>query len=409
MADGRRACSSWGAAFRSSVSCARRASSGFTSSASTPTPRHRRGVCDEFHEVSTHDVDAIVRVARSKRRARHHHLRLGARARQHGARGRRALGLPFYGDVATVDRCQAKDLMREAYRAGGAPIPAFACARPRSPMSKHSSRADGLPVIVKPSRGWGQRGVSQGRESCRARAALTSARDDASSTGIVLVEEFVEGARVQRQRLHPRRQTIGVQRDRARHHALPRSSRASRSPSGIRRGSIAPTKSRRSPRRSPECARSASAAAPRYTQLRIGPNGAQLVETAYRLGGGLDPDVALLASGISLFRKILGRRARASRIGKRAGPESDRHGGAIGKFLGRAARAGSSRIHGLDEARRHARRRGGRGLRRARWRPCTRSPTDPSASVTCSRSATIATRPKSAHRAPLRAIRIETE
>ena len=34
--------------------------------------------------------------------------------------------MPFYGDVATVDRCQAKDLMREAYRAGGAPIPAFA-------------------------------------------------------------------------------------------------------------------------------------------------------------------------------------------------------------------------------------------------------------------------------------------
>src|SRR6185436_16726405 len=71
---------------------------------------------------------------------------------------------------------------------------------------------------------------------------------------------------------------------------------------------------------------------PTYTQLRLGPRGPMIVETAYRLGGGLDPDVALLASGVSLFRKILGV-ALSRGDWESAGPEREPHGGAIGKFL----------------------------------------------------------------------------
>jgi biotin carboxylase len=74
-----------------------------------------------------------------------------------------------------------------------------------------------------------------------------------------------------------------------------------------------------------------------------------IVETAYRLGGGLDPDVALLASGTSLFRKILGV-AVSREDWERAGPECAPHGGAIGKFLvGRPGRVAA--IHGLEAAR----------------------------------------------------------
>src|SRR5262249_17426812 len=88
---------------------------------------------------------------------------------------------------------------------------------------------------------------------------------------------------------------------------------------------------------------------PTYTQLRIGPRGARLVETAYRLGGGLDPDVTLLASGVSLFRKILGV-ALGRRDWETAGAEAERHGGAIGHFL--VGRPGTvARVSGLDEAR----------------------------------------------------------
>jgi biotin carboxylase len=73
------------------------------------------------------------------------------------------------------------------------------------------------------------------------------------------------------------------------------------------------------------------------------------VETAYRLGGGLDPDVALLASGVSLFRKILGV-ALDKPEWESAGPEQERHGGAIGKFLiGKPGRV--TRITGLADAR----------------------------------------------------------
>jgi len=79
---------------------------------------------------------------------------------------------------------------------------------------------------------------------------------------------------------------------------------------------------------------------PTYTQLRVGPTGPRIVETAYRLGGGLDPDVALLASGISLFRKILGV-ALSDPEWEAAGPERPPHGGASGNSWW-AVPAGSS-------------------------------------------------------------------
>jgi biotin carboxylase len=101
---------------------------------------------------------------------------------------------------------------------------------------------------------------------------------------------------------------------------------------------------------------------PSYTQLRLGTKGPALIETAHRLGGGLDPDVALLASGVSLFRKILGVALGLrdwEEDGTAAPPcrdvpglarEGERHGGAIGKFL--VARPGRVvRIEGLETAR----------------------------------------------------------
>jgi biotin carboxylase len=88
---------------------------------------------------------------------------------------------------------------------------------------------------------------------------------------------------------------------------------------------------------------------PTYTQLRMGGKGPRIVETAYRLGGGLDPDVALLASGVSLFRKILGV-ALGNAEWEASGSERPSYSGAIGKFLvGRPGRV--VRITGLKEAR----------------------------------------------------------
>src|SRR5258706_1896047 len=147
-------------------------------------------VCDEFHQVSTSDVDGIVAAAKESQVdgittcGSEVSLRSIVPAASQ-------LGLPFYGDSATVERCQAKDLMREAYRAGGAPVPAFALARTYEEVEAFVAR-EKLPVVLKPSRGWGQRGVSKVESPSELAASYDRARA-ASEGGVVLVEEFVEG------------------------------------------------------------------------------------------------------------------------------------------------------------------------------------------------------------------------
>jgi biotin carboxylase len=301
--------------------------------------------CNEFREVSTHDVDAIVRAAREAKVdgittcGSEHSLRSTVRAAE-------ILALPFYGDVATVERCQAKDQMREAYLSGGAPIPAFAVATSFAEVQAFVGR-QGLPIILKPSRGWGQRGVSKVETSDELRGAYDRARG-ASEGGIVLAEEFVPGDEFSVNAYTRDGETIVcsvTERVITHHPDPPGITFAEWYPSGLDR------------EREGLAVRAALSGiralgirrGPTYTQLRVGPQGPRIVETAYRLGGGLDPDVALLASGISLFRKILGV-ALGDDGWEAAGPERSTHGGAIGKFLVR--RPGRVvRVAGLESAR----------------------------------------------------------
>ncbi|HKQ68648.1 MAG TPA: ATP-grasp domain-containing protein [Polyangiaceae bacterium] len=304
-----------------------------------------RSACDRFFEASTHDVDAIVSAARQADV-------LGITtcgsevALKSTVQAALELGLPFYGDSATVERCQAKDLMRDAYRAGGAPIPAFVSAASFNEASAFVSR-EGLPVVVKPSRGWGQRGVSKVEHAPELRASYDRARE-ASSTGIVLVEEFIDGREfsVNAYTHAGKTEVFSVTERIITHYPDPPGiTFAEWYPAGL------------GPADKEDAVRAALLGVralgirrgPTYTQLRVGPDGARIVETAYRLGGGLDPDVALLASGVSLFRKILGV-ALGKSDWEAAGPEKPAHGGAIGKFI--VGKPGSVvRIEGLDEAR----------------------------------------------------------
>jgi biotin carboxylase len=301
--------------------------------------------CQSFFETSTHDVDAIVRVARES--AVRGITTCGSEvALTSTVRAAEALGMPFYGDVATVDRCQAKDLMREAYRAGGAPIPRFASVASFAEVEAFVA-GEGLPIILKPSRGWGQRGVSKVEHAGELEAAYRRARE-ASSTGIVLVEEFIEGKEF----------SVNAYTKDGVTSALDVTERVITSypdPPGITFAEWYPSGLDSAEEEQAIAAALAGVRAlgikrgPTYTQLRLGPKGARLVETAYRLGGGLDPDVALLASGVSLFRKILGV-ALDEPSWETVGVEKERHGGAIGKFLvGRPGRV--HRIGGLDVAR----------------------------------------------------------
>jgi cysteine synthase A len=302
-------------------------------------------VCDAFRNVSTDDVAGVVRAA--KEAGVDGITTCGSEvALRTTVRASGILGLPFYGDATTVDRCQSKDRMREAYLAGGAPIPAFAVASSFAEVEAFALR-ERLPVVLKPSRGWGQRGVSKVEQASELLGAYERARG-ASDGGLVLVEEFVEGAEF----------SVNAYTDGSSTTVCSVTERVITSypdPPGITFAEWFPSGLDRA--REAEAVEAALAGiralgigrGPTYTQLRLGPKGAKIVETAYRLGGGLDPDVALLASGISLFRKILGV-ALGNREWERAGREQEPHGGAIGKFLvGRPGKV--IRISGLDRAR----------------------------------------------------------
>ncbi len=302
-------------------------------------------VCNDFREVSTHDVDRIVKVARDAR-AQGITTCGSEVSLASTVRAAESLGFPFYGDVATVDRCQAKDQMRVAYRRGGAPIPAFAVVSSLAEVESFVN-VHGLPAVIKPSRGWGQRGVSKVEHESELAPAFERARG-ASDAGVAVVEAFIEGREFSVNAYTAKGNTTvySVTERIITHYP---------DPPGITFAEWFPADlDARDETRAVEAAVAGIRAlgvnrGPTYTQLRLGPRGAMIVETAYRLGGGLDPDVALLASGTSLFRKILGV-ALSRDDWEDAGPEGERHGGVIGKFLiGRPGRVAS--VHGLEKAR----------------------------------------------------------
>jgi S-sulfo-L-cysteine synthase (3-phospho-L-serine-dependent) len=302
-------------------------------------------LCHEFVNVSTGDVDGVVEAVRSCRASGI--TTCGSElALKTTARAAEVLGLPFYGDSTTVRRCQSKDLMRDAYRAGGAPIPSFVAAQSFGEVEKFVADS-GLPIIVKPATGWGQRGVSKVENPGEVLPAYERARAAASS-GMVLAEEFIDGREfsVNAYTVDGETTVYSVTERIITHYPDPPGiTFAEWYPSGLSKAEedaaiggavlgIGALGIRRGPT---------------YTQLRMGPRGPALVETAYRLGGGLDPDVALLASGVSLFRKILGV-ALDRPDWERCGAEAEAHGGAIGKFIvGRPGRV--ARIVGLETAR----------------------------------------------------------
>src|SRR5262249_40600854 len=136
--------------------------------------------CDRFVPVSTHDAEAVAEALHTERAdgiaTCGSELSLTTTVRV-----AEKLSLPFYADVATVERCQSKDLMRAAYQAGGAPSPAFVHVETLA-LVEQFVRQNALPVIIKPSRGWGQRGVSKVEKPEELVPAFERARE-ASSTG----------------------------------------------------------------------------------------------------------------------------------------------------------------------------------------------------------------------------------
>lgn len=308
-----------------------------------------RRECHAFVEASTTDAEAIAAGA----------LTQGAQGLTTGgsehavlssALAAEKLGWPFYVPSATVRACQYKDDMRELFRRGGAPSPGFRFVESVD-QARGIAAEWGLPLVVKPVRGWGQRGVRTVVHEPELAGAVEEALAAAAKvmqSPRCLLEQFIEG----------REFSVDAYTDGGRTEVLAVTERIITSypdPPGITfaeaySSGLAPGEEQRVI----EAASQGIAAlgvtrGPTYTQVRSGARGAFIVETALRVGGGLDPDVALLASGVSLYRKLVGV-ALGLRDWESRGQEAPRHPGAVGRFIvGEPGRV--RQVLGLEEAR----------------------------------------------------------
>ena len=304
--------------------------------------------CDEFHEVSTADVDGLAALARDARAdaltttGSEVSLRAAASVAT-------KLGFPFYADPETVRRCQDKDEMRASYAKAGLRVPGFARCGAVEEAIAFAAR-EGFPLVVKPSRGWGQRGVARVENAIELRQAFDEARAHSAAAGLplVIVEAWLEGREysvngwIEEGRLVsycvteritvPGKRPLGVMI-------------AEIHPSGLDAADEAQVveEARRG------AAALGHARGPCYSQVAFGERGCFLFETAARLGGGFDADVTRLASGVDLYDRLLGVAIGDGTL-ERQGRTAEVHGGAIAKFLvGRPGRVAG--VRGLPEAR----------------------------------------------------------
>jgi len=304
--------------------------------------------CAEFDEVSTSDVDGLCDAIR---RARADAVTTTGSevALKSAAAVAARVGLPFYADSETVRRCQDKDVMRAAYVAGGVAVPPFArCTSVDE--ARAFARRNGYPVVVKPSRGWGQRGVARvdrdedlGREFEEARAQSASA-----GLPVAVVEAWVGGRELSVNGWIEDGRLVA-------YCVTERLKVPGHKPLGVMIAELAPSGlTREEELRVVEEARRGAAAlghrrGPCYSQVALGPDGCFLYETAARLGGGFDADVTRLVSGVDLYDRLLGVALGDAGL-ERQGPSGEVHPAAIAKFL--VERPGAVRsVAGLDEAR----------------------------------------------------------
>lgn len=305
--------------------------------------------CNEFHVVSTTDVDGLAALVRATG-ATAVSTTGSERALTATAAVAARLGLPFHADVETIRRCQEKDAMRAGYARGGVRVPAFAACT-RVDEARAFANAHGYPLVVKPSRGWGQRGVARVDSDAELDVAFDEACAHSASAGlaVAVLEEWLVGREysvngwvedgtlvsycVTERITVPGKKPLGVMV-------------AELYPSGLSPAHEA--------RVVDEARRGAKALGhlrgPCYSQVVFDEaGGAYLFETAARLGGGFDADVTFLASGVDLYTRVLGV-ATGNEAWERQGETGPRHGGAIAKFL-IGAPGLVTRIRGLDDAR----------------------------------------------------------
>jgi biotin carboxylase len=197
------------------------------------------------------------------------------------------LRLPHALDAATASLATSKLKQRERLAEAGVPQPEWQ-------VVTEPTKGLRVPAVVKAPDRQGQKGLSLVLEPGELRGAIETAIAE-SRSGVALVEELVDGPEV----------TVNAFSVRGRFVPLTVTDRMTAEPPafGVALAHVWPSEAA-----GDEAAQAAEAAAralgitdgPTYTQLRIGPDGPQVVEVAARLGGGHDAELCQAALGVDL-------------------------------------------------------------------------------------------------------------
>jgi biotin carboxylase len=283
--------------------------------------------------ISTEDERAIARLAEAER--------------VHGviapgidwpvgiaARVAERVGIPHPLSSATAGLAVSKARQRERFEAARVPQPVWRLV---------TEREDGLPIpcIVKAPDRQGQRGLSLVEEASELDAAILRALHE-SRNGHAVVEELVDGPEV----------TVNAFSVDGRFHPLTVTDRLTAAPPafGVALAHVWPSEGDAAGEAAEVAGRAIEALGiengPTYTQLRLAPDGPQVIEVAARLGGGHDAELCEAALGVDLNGLAL-----AAALGEPAGQltSEPRVGGAATVFL--TAEPGElEAVEGVEEA-----------------------------------------------------------
>ena len=234
------------------------------------------------------------------------------------ARVAEKMGLPHPISPAVATLAVSKQRQREALAKAGVPQPAWHIV---------SEPEEGLPVpsVVKAPDRQGQKGLTLVRSEPELPDAVAAAIEE-SRSGSAIVEELVEGPEV----------TVNAFSLRGEFRPLTVTDRLTAEPPafGVALAHVWPSEAGA---KAADVAEKAVKAlgienGPTYTQLRIGPDGPQVIEVAARLGGGHDAELARLALGVDLNGLAL-QAALGETIWSAALQPTPEVGGAIVRFL----------------------------------------------------------------------------
>jgi biotin carboxylase len=255
------------------------------------------------------------------------------------ARVAERMGLPHPIDGPTAGLAVSKLKQRERLAEAGVPQPAWQIVK--SPEEALQQTAATSWVVKAPDR-QGQKGLALVGSEDELPAAIARAIAE-SRSGVAIVEELVDGPEV----------TVNAFSVRGEFHPLTVTDRLTADPPafGVALAHVWPSEAGK---KAADVARAAVEAlgiqdGPTYTQLRIGPDGPQVIEVAARVGGGHDAELVHAALGVDLNGLAL-QAALGESIWSAALHVVPQVGGAVVRFLV-PPEGVLQEVGGVDEAR----------------------------------------------------------